>query len=167
MGFHDLPLDLKNVVCDIAYGCKWESVKESLEVCESIKKMDLAPVLLRETMWSNVYVSQRPSILTEFEPIENFSKCWAEVIDWSVVQELLFRLDFRRKFVRLVFSRCEWRALFKQDWRNIQVFDGFFRFLMYTRVNCFKPLWQRIGFRQLKNEYRSSLISLWWATNDF
>ena len=59
MGFKDLPNDLKNIVSDFAYKCKWETVENDLEMC--IKKMQISDVFVRN---GSVYVTHRRVIDT-------------------------------------------------------------------------------------------------------
>ena len=164
MSFSALPKDLKNIVTDFAYEASWENVEENLEMCENIKNMNLSPVLVRLTMWSFKHQAYLPSPLLEFEPICNFTGRWADYIDWSAVQEILFRLDYRRKWVNFVHSRDEWRKMFERDWRNIEQFDSFFRFLMYTNVDCLKPLWKKCGFDCLKSYGYPYVSGRWWLS---
>ena len=112
----------------------------------------------------DVYREYIPCPFTEFEPIQNFTGSWADYIDWHAVHEFLWRLDFRRKFVKLVNSREGWRASFKRDWRNILHFDTFYCFLLYSRVPCFKPMCSR-GFNSLQG-YRSPFVSARWWIED-
>jgi len=167
MGFEDLPLDLKNAISAFAYDCKWKIVEKDLETCETLQKMEISSVFTREVMWSVKYSEYRSSPLVEFEPIQNYTGCWADYIDWHSVQEFLWRLDFRRRFVKLVYTRGEWRLLFKEDWQNILLLDAFYRFLLYTRVPCFKPLWLECGFNCMKS-WRSPFRSAqWWLEDGF
>jgi hypothetical protein len=161
MTFDALPKDLKNIVSGFAYDCKWEIALKDMRMCEELSEMDLNSVFTRDVMWSLKYRAYIPCPMKQFEPIQNFTGSWADYIDWHAVQELLWRLDFRRRFVRMVHTRAEWRELFRQNWKNVLIFDGFFRFLLYTRVPCFKPLWKPCGFRQLKS-YRSPYVSARW-----
>jgi hypothetical protein len=165
MKFLELPKDLKNIVSGFAYDCKWEIVEENLRVCKEIRKMQISIVFTREIMWSAKYRDFIPNPLRVFEPICNFTGLWADYIDWHAVQELLWRLDFRRKFVKLVNSRKEWRELFRVSWRNIEQFDNFYNFLLYTRVPCFKPLWEPCGFDCLKSFRSPYLSARWWVHN--
>jgi len=163
MDFEDIPNDLKNIVSSFAYDCKWVIVEEDLLLCEEVQNMKISSVFTRHKMWSTKYQAYIPNPLQEFEPIRNFTGSWSDYFDWHAVQELLWRLDFRRKFVRLVNSRSDWRMLFKRNWRNIEVFDHFYRFLLYTRVPCFKPLWKPCGFDALTS-FRSPYVSArWWV----
>ena len=161
MGFGDLPEDLKNIVSSYAYDCKWGTVEKDLEMCEFVRGMHISPVFTRDVMWSKKYREYRMNPFQMFEPIQNYTGSWADYFDWHSVQELLWRLDFRRRFVRLVHSRMEWRLLFNTTWQNIEHFDNFYRFLLYTRVPCFKPLWKPCGFNCLKT-YRSPFLSARW-----
>lgn len=163
MGFSELPEDLKNIVSSFAFECKWKIVENDLEMCEVVQNMDLSKVFTREAMWSSRYNMYMPNPLLEFEPISNFTGSWADYVDWHAVHEFMWRLDFRRKYVKLVHSRAEWRYLFKTNWRNVEHFDNFYRFLLYTRIPCFKPRWKPAGFSCLQS-YRSPFISArWWV----
>ena len=51
MGFKDLPNDLKNIVSDFAYKCKWETVENDLEMCKTIKKMQISDVFVSVEKW--------------------------------------------------------------------------------------------------------------------
>ena len=162
MGFDELPKDLKNIVSAFAYDCEWKIVEKDLEVCKLVREMELSGVFTRYVMWSAKYKEYIPNPFVAFEPIQNYTGFWGDYIDWHAVQELLWRLDFRRKFVKLMRSREEWRSLFRNDWRTILLFDNFYRFLLYTRVPCFKPLWKPCGFNCLQT-YRSPFRSArWW-----
>jgi len=170
MAFHGLPEDLKNVICSFAYDTKWKTVTKSLNQCEKVAKMNLHKVLTNEKMWSFKYRAYIPNPLIVFEPIENYNSHWREYIDWCAVNEILFRLDFRRKWVNFVFSRDQWSNLFSESWESIEHFDSFFRFLLNTRVDCLKPLWKPCGFEFLKSYafvapgYMSaSPLGTWWG----
>ena len=167
MGFDGLPKDLKNMVSEFAYDCKWEIVKNDLEMCTTVQEMDISSVFTRNVMWSHKYQAYLPNPLFEFEPIRNYTGSWGDFFDWHAVQEFLWRLDFRRRFVKLVHTRREWRVLFKNDWKNILMLDSFYRFLLYTRVPCFKPLWKPCGFKCMKS-FRSPFLSArWWLESGF
>ena len=161
MGFDKLPKDLKNFVSDFPYGCKWEIVEKDFETLHDLNQMKLSDVFLRDVMWSQLYKEFVPPPWVKFEPIRNFTGAWYDCIDWHVVQEVLWRLDFRLRFVKMMNTRQEWRRAFKRDWRSIQSFDCFYRFLLYTRVRCFKPIWKPIGFSCLVT-YRSPFWSARW-----
>jgi hypothetical protein len=161
MGFSKLPKDLKNIVSGFAYGCKWETVSKDFQTLQNLRRMKLSSVFLRDVMWSQRYKVFIPPPWVQFEPICNYTGAWYDCMDWHVVQEVLWRLDFRLRFVKMMNTRQEWRMAFKRDWKAIQSFDCFYRFLLYTRVRCFKPIWKRIGFSQLVT-YRSPFWSARW-----
>ena len=162
MELFDFPIDLKNVISAYAYDCKWKMVEKDIRTCEEVQNMQLSGVFTRNMMWSHKYCEYIPNPLCCFEPIQNFTGTWADFVDWHSVQELLWRLDFRRRFVKLVNTREQWRQLFKKSWKNIASFDAFYCFLLYTRVECFKPLWKTTGFTALAS-FRSPFVSArWW-----
>ena len=162
MSFEDLPSVLKSVISGFAWDCNWEMVEKDMNMCKEIECMDISAVFVRDVMWSQKYKTYLPSPLKEFEPICNYTGSWADFFDWHAVQEMLWRLDFRRKFVRIINSREKWRRILSHDWRNIVCLDEFYRFLLYTRVPCFKPLWKPLGFSCMQS-YRSPFLSArWW-----
>lgn len=167
MEFSCLPKDLKNVITDFAFGTTWEIVKNDLKVCGEIKNMNLSPVLTRFTMWSHKYDEYMPDPLRQFEPICNLTGSWIDFIDWSAVREILFRLDYRRKWVNFLYSRDEWLLLFNKNWKNIAHFDSFFRFLINTRIDCLKPLWKACGFDCLKSYNTPFRTGRWWLNAGF
>lgn len=162
MGFDKLPKDLKNIICGFAYNCKWFVVEKDLEMCEVLKNMDLSSVFVRREMWSKAYRQHILNPLLVFHPITMFDGFWGDLIDWHAVEELLFRLDFRRKFVRGFATRDEWRVKFIDNWESIRQFDGFYRFLLCTRVPCFKPIWKDVGFNMLSTHHSPHMSARWF-----
>jgi hypothetical protein len=167
MSFEGLPFVLKSLITDFAYECTWKIVKKDLDTCEEIKNLQVCSVFRRDRMWSTKYREFLPTPLVRFEPIRNFTDEWSDYFDWHTVQELLWRLDFRRKFVKLPWSRDQWREMFHKDWRNIAQFDAYYHFLLYTRVPCFKPLWKPLGFSCLQSFSSPFLSARWWLFDDF
>ena len=139
MSFDQLPKVLKNVVCEFAFGCKWEETVSSLKMCETIASYDISPVFLRLQMWSWTYGTFMPNPLYCFEPIRRFTGRWSDMIDWHAVNELLFRLDYRKSIVRIAGCRKDWYKKFTTNWLNIRLFDSFYRILLHSGFNCFKP----------------------------
>ena len=165
MGFDALPLDLKNIVSDFAYAVPWSETKKDLETCKKVQDADISPVFVRHEMWSAHFERYIPNPCRVFEPIRNFTGQWRDLIDWHAVNELLFRLDFRRKFVKVGGTRAEWFVKFRHNWLTISTFDGFYRFLLCTRVPCFKPLWKPVGFSCLVS-WKSPYYSARWLLED-
>ena len=151
MGFSDLPKDLKNIVCRFAFNTNYDAVENDLQTIEKIKEWQLSKIFLRHNVYSSFYMNTIPSPLAIFEPICNFSGRWRDVIDWGVVDEMLWRLDFRRKFVKNIRSRFQWREQLKENWEQIQLFDNFYLFLLITNVPCFKPVWEKVRFNQIES----------------
>jgi len=165
MGFEDLPKDLKNIVSGFAYDCKWSEVLKDLKTCEQIAEMEISPVFLRPEMWSWTYRAHMPNPLRRFEPIANFTGRWEDMIDWHAVNELMFRLDFRRKFVKVGGTRDQWFCKFRLNWTSIHLFDAFYQVLLYTQVPCFKPLYLPQGFNCLSS-WHSPFQSARWILEE-
>ena len=119
MGFEELPLDLKNIISDFAYECKWETVEENLVMCETVKQMHISSVFTREIMWSIKYREYIPCPFRCFEPIQNYSGTWADYIDWCAVTELLWRLE---RLLKLFMNQLLLYMIFIQIQKQ-QLFD--------------------------------------------
>ena len=166
MSFEELPNELKCVISDFAWECKWKDVQKDLNTCDEIKSLKISSVFLRQQMWSLKYKRYIPNPLTTFEPICNYTGEWFDFIDWCSVQEMLWRLDFRRKIVRIVQTRDGWRKILMKNWRNIKVLDEFYKFLLYTQVNCFKPSCKPVRFNCLQSYMSPYMCARWWLQGE-
>ena len=166
MSFEKLPFELKNLVSDFAFKCKWSSTKKSLEMCEKIKELSISPLFLRLNMWSWSYGEFLPSPLHIFEPIERFTGRWGDLVDWHCVNELLFRLDYRRRIVRAGGTRHEWFGRFRKNWLNIQLFDTFYRLVITSGLPCYKPIYETLRAQQLSC-WNSPFTSARWLLEDY
>ena len=166
MGFEELPTDLKNLVCGFAYAQNWSKTKSSLQTCEKIASYNISPVFLRLQMWSWAYCAFLPNPLNVFEPICQYTGRWSDMVDWHAVNELMHRLDFRRRIVRMGGTRRQWFRKFKENWLNIVQFDTFYRVMLHSGVKCFKPTYEVVRLEQL-SEFRSPFQSARWLLEDF
>ena len=149
MGFAELPKDLKNIVCRFAYDTNYEAVENDLQMIEKIKSWKLTTLFIRQNVYSNYHMSVVTNPLYVFEPICNICGRWNDLFDWGVVDEILWRLDFRRKFVKSIRTREQWHVTLRNDWKQLQLFDNFYIFLLVTNVPCFKPAWENVGFTRI------------------
>ena len=163
MSFEDLPKVLKSIVCDFAFRCDWEQTAASLKMCTKIKQYNISPLFLRLQMWSHDYATFMPSPLRVFEPIERFTNRWPDLVDWHAVHELLYRLDYRRKFVKFGGTRRQWFDQFREDWTSVRLFDAFYRVLLHSGITCFKPTYEMQRMSQLPI---SSFQSARWLLAD-
>ena len=166
MSFVQLPKVLKNVVCEFAFVCNWCETEKSLQMCETIASLDISPVFLRLKMWSWKFRSFLPSPLMVFRPIRQFTGRWSDMIDWHAVNELLYRLDYRRSLVRAGGTRHEWFDMFKKNWLNVRVFDTFYRIMLHAPIQCFKPTFEQERFAMLSG-MNSPFWSARWLLDDF
>ena len=166
MGFNQLPKVLKNIVSEFAFGCSWVETEESLQMCEKIAALSISPVFLRREMWSWTYGAFKPNPLLVFEPIRRFTGRWCDMIDWHAVNELLYRLDYRRKLVRVGGTRHQWFERFKENWLNVCLFDSFYRLMMNSSIQCFKPTFEQERFAMLSG-MNSPFWSARWLLDDF
>ena len=166
MSFETLPKVLKNLVCEFAFDNNWTRTASSLEMCEKIARYEISPVFLRSQMWSWSHATFLPNPLRVFLPIQQFTGRWSDMVDWHAVNELLYRLDFRRKFVRVGGTRHEWFQKFRDNWLNIRLFDSFFRIMLHSTIPCFKPTYESQRFNCL-GTFCSPFWSARWILEDF
>ena len=166
MSFEQLPKVLKSVVCEFAFACNWAKTDSSLKMCEKIASYNISPVFLRSQMWSWSYGEFLPTPLDVFLPIHQFTGRWSDIVDWHAVNELLFRLDFRRKVVQVGGTRHEWFQKFRENWLNICLFDSFFRAMLHSTIPCFKPTYRVRRFESL-GTFNSPFWSARWILQDW
>ena len=166
MSFRQLPKELKSIVSEFCYKCSWEDTEKSLAICEKINEMNISPLFLRLQMWSWSYLQFLPNPLYVFRPISRLTGRWSDIIDWHAVNELLFRLDYRRKVVRIAGTRHEWFQKFRRNWMNTYLFDSFYRIIVASGMPCFKPLYHRQRVEQLTS-WDSPFYSARWILNDY
>ena len=166
MSFQTLPKVIKNVICDFAFCSNWEKTSDSLQMCEKLLSYDISPLFLRLQMWSCFYKRYMPSPFLVFEPIEHFDR-WSDIVDWNAVNELLHRLDYRRKFVKIGGTRTEWFDKFRKNWTAVRMFDAFYRVLLHSRVKCFKPTFQTQRTLQLRTGFYSPIQTARWILDDY
>ena len=139
MRFENCPEVLKDLITEFAYGTKWKLTSENLETCLTVRKLDISPMFLRQSMWSWEFCTFLPNPCRVFMPIKVYTGRWSDMIDWHAVNELLFRLDFRRNTVSVGGTRQKWFEKFRENWLSIKLFDYFVTFLLSTNAKCFKP----------------------------
>ena len=166
MSFKQLPTELKNLVSDFCYKTHWAETTKSLDMCHQIKNLGISPVFLRLQMWSWAALQYLPSPLFVFRPINRFTGQWSDIVDWHAVNELLFRLDYRRRVVNIAGTRHEWFSKFRENWLNIRLFDSFYRIVVRSGMPCFKPLYERQRVDQLSS-WNSPFTSARWLLNNY
>lgn len=166
MSFEELPKVLKNMVCEFAYDVNWEKTQSSLRMCETIKNYALSPVFLRPEMWSWHYCQFVASPLHVFEPIHRYTGRWSDIVDWHAVNELLYRLDYRRRIVKVGGTRLQWFQKFKRNWLNVRQFDTFYRIMLHSQIRCFKPTYEQQRVEQLAS-WNSPYGSARWLLEDY
>ena len=166
MSFEKLPKVLKNLVCEFAYASNWETTQSDLKMCETIQSFSISPVFLRLEMWSWHYCQFVPSPLRVFQPIHLFTDRWSDIVDWHAVNELLYRLDYRRRTVKAFGTRHEWFKKFKQNWQTVRHFDMFYRLMLHSSVMCFKPTYELQRVTELSS-WNSPFTSARWLLDDY
>ena len=166
MSFEQLPIELKSLVSGFCFKTTWEETEKSLEMCTKIKNLDISPLFLRLQMWSWSYLQFLPNPLHVFEPINRYTGRWSDIIDWHSVNELLYRLDYRRRIVKTFGTRHEWFKKFKQNWQTVRHFDMFYRLMLHSSVMCFKPTYELQRVTELSS-WNSPFTSARWLLDDY
>ena len=133
--------------------------------CEKIAGYNISPVFLRREMWSWKFRAFLSSPLIVFLPIRQFTGRWSDMVDWHAVNELLFRLDYRRRVVSIAGTRHEWFMKFKLNWQTIRLFDAFYRIVIQSGLPCFKPLYRSQRVEQLSGW--DCFTTARWLLNDY
>ena len=167
MSFGELPIDLKNLVSGFAYDTGWRKTKTDLAMCVEINAAHISPLFLRAHLWSWTYRSFLPSPLMVFEPLNQLTGRWSDLVDWNVVNELMFRLDYRRALVRMGGTRSQWFAKFKENWMQICLFDAFYRLLLHSTERIYKPTYTTLRAGQLTAGLNSPIYSARWVLEDW
>ena len=61
------------------------------------------------------------------------------MFDWMMVDEVLFRLDFRKKVVKYLGTREHWHGLVMKDWKKFFNFSEFYKGVMKSVPIPWKP----------------------------
>ena len=142
MDLRILPTDLVSIVCEFAYHVPLSVVKPSLERILEIKRMKLPKWMVSAVLFSYHYNTSLPSPLRSFEPVMIFGN-YNRLFNTTAIIKLLWMLDFRRKSVSILGSRQTWfRRIGKMnqyDYRYIQVFALFFRYLFRLPTKVMRP----------------------------
>lgn len=137
-----LPTDIVSIVCEFAYHVPLSVVKPSLKRILEIKKMRLPEWMLQRVLFSYHYNTVLPSPLRCFEPMMIFGD-YHRLFNLPSILNLLYMLDFRRKSVSVWGSRQMWLKrlgrMSQFDYRYIQVFALFFRYLFRLPTKVMKP----------------------------
>ena len=165
MSFDALPNDLKNLVSGFAYSTNWSQTEADIEMCIQIIDAHISPMFLRQQLWSWPYRSFLPSPLVSFQPLNQLTGRWSDIVDWNVVNELMFRLDYRRSLVKVGGTRSEWFAKFKSSWLQICLFDAFYRLLLQSDCPIYKPTYTSLRCQQLGGN--SPIYSARWVLEDW
>ena len=91
---------------------------------------------------------------------------WSDMVDWHAVNELLFRLDYRRRLVKIAGSRKDWFRKFRENWLNVRLFDSFYRVMLHRQQECFKPIYATERFSCL-GQMSSPFWSARWLLDDY
>ena len=142
MNLSILPTDIVSIVCEFAYHVPLSVVETSLKRILEVKRMKLPRWMIRDVLFSYHYNQALPSPLRCFEPMMVFGD-YNRLFNTTSIIRLLYMLDFRRKPVSALGSRQTWfRRIGKMnqyDYRYIQVFALFFRYVFRLPTKVMKP----------------------------
>ena len=141
MKFSALPLDLQDLVIVFCFGIRYEELKCDLQIISEINKWRLPPSILPRTIFcpETYHYELHPTIM--YRPLAHFSsKLW--LFNMLRIREVLDRLDFRKREVRVMGSRWVWLANL-HDWEFVGLFSVFLK-EMEKQPQHVKPNW--LGF---------------------
>ena len=138
MTFKSLPTDLQDVIVDFCWEITHAELQEELKTIELIKSWIVDPLFLQKKLTPIRGWRSQPTPLRVFEPINVFGG-WHRLFDWMMVDEVLFRLDFRKKVVNYLGTREHWHGLVTKDWMNFFNFSEFYKGVMKSVPIPWKP----------------------------
>ena len=138
MTFVSLPTVLQDLIVAFCWEITHSELLEELKTVELVKSWDIDVLFLQRRLTRRRHWSSQPTPLCVFEPISNFGG-WNRLFDWMMVEEVLERLDFRRKAVNYLGSREHWQAMVQEEWMEIHNFSQWYKEMMKNRVIPWKP----------------------------
>lgn len=157
--FHSIPTDLQNLIVEFCWSITAQRFLSNLKTCTEIKNWKLHPMFLKLNVWCVHKRRYVANPLRVFRPIMWFGNIWRYVFNWECVEEVLYRLDFRKNGVREMGTREQWSKRLR-NWRNILYFDGFFT-LMALLPNPFKPTFRTQRFEGCSFERSLRGVRVW------
>ena len=126
MTFGCIPTELQDLVVGFCWEITHAELQEELKTIELIKSWNIDPLFVERKMYRRREWYKSLTPLRVYEPIEHFGG-WDRLFDWFMVDEVLFRLDFRKKAVNYLGSREHWRESVTTDWKEVFRFNDFYR----------------------------------------
>lgn len=138
--FRDLPVVLQDMCTDFAWKIPFEVVDQNLDELLLIKRLALPPMFYRMRMF------HRPMCSHIYSPLDIYVPFWSyhELFNVYRIKELLYNLDFRKKYVKSAGSRYFWLNSFEEHYLNIMQFGMFYKILLACGQNIWTPTynWQ-------------------------
>ena len=138
MTFKGLPTDLQDLIVGFCWEITHAELQEELKTIELIKSWIVDPLFLQKKLTPIRGWRSPPTPLRVFEPINVFGG-WHRLFDWMMVDEVLFRMDFRKKVVKYLGTREHWQDLVLKDWMNFFSFSEFYKGVVKGRTIPWKP----------------------------
>ena len=138
MTFKGLPTDLQDLIVGFCWEITHAELQEELKSIELIKSWIVDPLFLQKKLTPIRGWRKQPTPLCVFEPINVFGG-WHRLFDWMMVDEVLFRLDFRLKVVNYLGTRDHWEDLVLKDWMKFFNFSEFYKGVMKSKTIPWKP----------------------------
>ena len=162
-----VPICIKSIISDFAWGCKdFQTIKFDISLLITIDKLDLNPLLFKSIVWStNDGTICTP--LIEFHPLDDIQGYgftfldrsiseWAflngprsgieALFEWSLIDQVLHRLDFRKANVKQFGSRALWDRRFETNTlTSMQMFDTFLIFALTNQRQLIKKRYRYEG----------------------
>ena len=138
MTFCSLPTELQDVIVGFCWKITFAELLEELETLELIKSWNIDPLFVHRALTKLLGWRSQVTPLQVFEPICDFGG-WCRLFDWPMVEEVLFRMDFRKRMVNCRGSRDHWHHLVITDWKEIYCFSEFYKDLLVSHGVPWKP----------------------------
>ena len=138
MTFASLPTVLQDLIVGFCWEITLSELHEDLKTVELVKSWDIDLLFLQRRLTRVHHWRSQPTPLRVFAPICEFGG-WDRLFDWTMVDEVLFRLDFRKRVVNYLGSREHWRTMVNECWMEIFNFSQFYKEVMQNKQVPWKP----------------------------
>ena len=141
--FNCLPVVLQDLIVDFAFKLKKDELERDIDLLLTIKMWDLHPRYLRQTVFLSIYQRFKKTPLRVYFALEKLDHI-DSLFNFFVVEELLERLDWRRKPVRRMGSRKTWLKNL-ENFHFVPIFSQFYESVSKDEQNL-KLMWRDFPF---------------------
>ena len=140
MDFTALPDVLQDIVCVFAYGITKKEVESDLDTIREIKSWKLPSMFIENFVFDHNFGCYVVTPLDRYYPLAQLSS-YKQMFDHYRIEQVVERLDFRKKQVKVWGNRWQWMKFLK-DWTFYGLFAEFYRNMLKSGRQVVKPMYK-------------------------